>query len=110
MYTAGLPVIKKHPSTQVVNNSENITFECFVGGSNNLIVTWERDGNLYTSGSIENKVHNDGVNSSLTLNTATVDDSGKYRCRATNVNGQSATSNEAELISKDTCSYRVILQ
>ena len=65
--TAGLPVIKKHPLTQVVNSSETVTFECFVSGSNNLTVTWERDGNQYTSGSIKNKVRNDGVNSSLTL-------------------------------------------
>ena len=93
-------MIKKHPLTQVVNNSEKVTFQCFVSGSNNLTVTWEKDGNHYTSGSIENKVHNDEVNSSLTLNRAVVDDSGKYRCRATNVEGKSATSNEAELISK----------
>ena len=99
--TAGLPVIKKNPLTQIVNNSEKVTFECFVTGNNNLTVIWERDGNQYTSGSIKNKVHNDGVNSSLTLNRATVIDSGKYRCRATNVDGKSATSNEAELISKD---------
>ena len=98
--TAGLPLIKKHPLTQVVNNSEQVIFQCFVSGSNNLTVTWERDGNQSTLGSIKNKVHNDGVNSSLILNRATVDDSGKYRCRATNVEGKSATSNEAELISK----------
>ena len=98
--TAGLPVIKKHPLTQVVNNSEKVTFECFVNGSNNLTVIWERDGNQSTLGSIKNIVHNDGVNSSLTLYRATVDDSGKYRCRAINDEGKSATSNEAELISK----------
>ena len=105
--TAGLPVIKKHPLTQVVNNSEKITFECFVSGSKNLTVTWERDGNQYASGRIKNKVHNDGVNSSLTLNRAMVDNSGKYRCRATNIDGMSATSNEAELISKYIHVYRV---
>ena len=93
-------MIKKHPLTQVVNNSEKVTFECFVSGSSNLTVTWERDGNQYTSGSIKNIVRSDGVNSSLTLNRATVDDSGKYQCRATSVNRKSATSNEAELISK----------
>ena len=91
----------KHPLIQVVNNSEKVTFECFVGGNNNLTVIWERNGDQYTSGIITNKVHNDGVNSSLTLNTATVDDSGTYQCRATNADGRSATSNEAELISKD---------
>ena len=103
LITAGLPVVKRNPSTQVVNNSEKVTFECFISGSNNLNVTWEKDGNPYTSGIIKNISHSDEVNSSLTLNRATVDDSGKYRCRATNVDGQSATSNEAELISEDTC-------
>ena len=101
LYTvAGLPVIKKHPLTQIVNNSEKVTFECFISGNNNLAVTWERDRSQYTLGSIKNIVYNDGVNSSLILNRVTVDDSGKYRCRATNVDGMSATSNEAELISK----------
>ena len=98
--TAGLPVIKRNPSTQVVNNSEKVTFECYVTGSNNLTVTWERNRNQYASGIIKNSGHNDGVNSSLTLNGATMGNSGKYRCRATNVDGKSATSNEAELISK----------
>ena len=107
--TAGLPVIKKHPLTQVVNNSEKVTFECFVNGSNNLTVTWERDGNQSTLGSIKNIVHNDGVNSSLTLNRAMVDDSGRYRCRATNIDGMSATSNEAELISKYIHVHRVTI-
>ena len=93
-------MIKEHPSTQVVNNSETVTFECFVSGSNNLTVTWEQNGNQYTSGIIKNIGHNDRVNSSLTLNRATVDDSGKYQCRVTNVDGKNATSNEAELISK----------
>ena len=102
-------MIKKHPLTQVVNNSETVTFECFVSGSNNLTVTWERDGNQYTSGSIKNKVSNDGVNSSLTLNRATVGDSGRYRCRATSVNRKSATSNEAELISKYILVYCILL-
>ena len=36
-------------------------------------------------------------------------DSGKYRCRATNVDGMSATSNEAELISKKLHVYRIML-
>ena len=97
--TAGLPNIQTHPLTQVVNISQKVTFVCFVNGSSNLTVTWERDGSQYTLGSIKNIVHNDGVNSSLTLNRAMVADSGKYQCRATNVERKSATSNEAELIS-----------
>ena len=106
--TAGLPVIKEHPLTQVVNDSEKVTFECFVSGSNNLTITWERDGSQYTSGRIENKKHSDGFNSSLTLNRATMHNNGKYRCRATNVDGNYSTSNEAELIS-NIHAYRVML-
>ena len=65
-----------------------------------LTVTWERNGKQYNSGNVENTVHNNGVSSNLTINMATVRDSGKYRCRAINVNGNSTVSTEAELISK----------
>ena len=45
-------------------------------------------------------MHSNGVRSILTINTATIRNDGKYRCRATNVDGRSGVSNEAELISK----------
>jgi len=63
---------------------------------------WEKDEKHYTIGNTENIMHINGVSSTLTLNNVTVKDSGKYRCRATNVDGRSTTSNEAELISKYT--------
>ena len=44
--------------------------------------------------------HNNGISSSLSINRATVSDSGRYQCNATNVDGNSAVSTEAELISK----------
>ena len=47
-----------------------------------------------------NTVQGGGVNSILTINTATVEDGGKYRCNATNADRISSVSDEAELISK----------
>jgi len=86
---------------QIVNDSQKAIFECFVNGSySSLTVTWEKDEKHYTSGNTENIMHSNGVSSTLKLNNARVRDSGKYRCRATNVDGRSTTSNEAELISK----------
>jgi len=88
---------------QIVTDGQNAIFECFANGSNSsLIITWEKDEKHYTSGNTENIIHSNGVSSTLTLNKATVEDSGKYRCNATNVDGRSTTSNEAELISKYT--------
>ena len=98
---AGLLLIQRHPQDQFVNYNQKVTFQCVVNGSSNLLtVTWERNGKQYNSGNVENTVHNNGVSSNLTINMATVRDSGKYRCRATNVNGNSTISTEAELISK----------
>ena len=76
-----------------------MTFDCFVNGSDSLTITWEKDRRSYTSG-VTQVTHSNGVSSSLTLNRARVADSGKYRCRATNADGNSVTSNEAELLSK----------
>ena len=76
-------------------------FECFANQSNgSLSVTWERNKLQYNTGNVENIAHSNGVRSILSINTAAVRDSGKYRCRATNINGNSTVSNEAELISK----------
>ena len=58
------------------------------------------DRRLYTLGVTQVTTHSNGVSSSLTLNRATVADSGKYRCRSTNSDGNSATSDEGELLSK----------
>jgi len=102
-YIAGLPLIQRYPLTQIVDDGQKAIFECFVNGSNSsLTVTWEKDKKHYTSGNTRDIIHSNGVSSTLTLNEATVKDSGKYRCRATNVDGKSDTSNEAELISKYT--------
>ena len=57
-----------------------MTFDCFANGSNSVVITWEKDGRSYTSGVTQ--IYSNGVSSSLTLNRATVADSGKYRCRA----------------------------
>jgi len=104
IFIAGLPLIKRHPVNQIVNDSKKAIFECFVNGSNSTLnIIWEKDKKTHnTRGNIKNIMHSNGVSSTLTLKRATVEDSGKYRCRAANVDGKSATSNEAELISKYT--------
>ena len=73
-------------------------FECFANGTDSLTITWEKDRRSYTSGVTQVTRYSNGVSSSLTLNRATVADSGKYRCRATNVDGANSTSYEAELL------------
>ena len=97
--TAGRPLFWKHPQDDFVNNNDEVTFECFANGSDSLTITWEKDRRSYTLGVTKVTAHNNGISSSLTLNRATVADSGKYRCRATNVDGGSTTSNEGELLS-----------
>ena len=79
-FPAGLPVFWRHPQNHFVNRR------------------------LYTSGVTQVTTHSNGVSSSLILNTTTVANSGKYRCRATSTDGDSATSNEAELLSLSFCS------
>ena len=97
---AGLPLFWRHPQNQFINNTVKVIFDCFSNGSNSTInITWEKDRRSYNSGATQVKRKSDGVSSTLTLNKARVADSGKYRCRATNVDGKRATSNEAELIS-----------
>jgi len=97
--TAGRPLFWRHPQDQFVNNNDEVTFECFANGSDSLTITWEKDRRSHTSGVTQVTTYSDGVSSSLTLNRATVVDSGKYRCRASNVDEDSATSNEGELLS-----------
>ena len=98
--TAGLPLFWRHPQNQYLNNDVKVTFECFANGSDSLTITWEKDRRSYTLGVTQVTTHSNGMNSSLTLNRATVADSGKYRCRSTNTDGDSAISDEAELLSK----------
>ena len=92
-----MPLFWRYPQDQIINNNEKATFECFANGSVTVTITWEKDRRSYSSGVTQ--THSNGVSSSLTLNRTIVADSGKYRCRATNVDGDIAFSNEAELIS-----------
>ena len=99
--TAGLPLFQRHPQNQIVTNKQEVTFECFANGSNSaLIITWKKDQKPYYSKDITSVILDNGVSSSLTINKVMMKDSGKYRCNATNVDGKSAVSEEAELISK----------
>ena len=95
-------MFERHPENNFVDINQNVTFECFVSGSNSLLnVTWERNRKQYNSENVENTTtHGNGVSSSLTIGKAKPKDGGKYRCRATNADGESVVSTEAELISK----------
>jgi len=64
-----------------------------------LTVTWEKNKKQYNSGNLENTAISNGIRSILTINATALKNDGKYRCRATNVDGKSAASNEADLIS-----------
>ncbi|XP_065918156.1 contactin-3-like isoform X3 [Dysidea avara] len=94
----GLPLFWRHPRNKFVNNNDKVIFDCFANGSDSLTIKWEKDRRSYTLGVTQVTTHSNGVSSSLTLNRATVADSGKYRCRATNSDKKSVTSNEAELL------------
>jgi len=89
-----------HLQNQFINNNGKAIFECFANGSDKLTITWEKDRRSYTSGVTQVTTLSNGVSSSLTVNRAKVADSGKYRCRATNTDRNSTTSEEAELISR----------
>ena len=89
----------RHPQNKFVDNNDGLTFECFANGSDAINITWEKDRKYYSSGVTQTRIHSNGVSSSLTLNRVTVADSGKYQCRATNVDGDTANSREAELLS-----------
>lgn len=100
-FAGGVPVIHRHPQNQIVSSNNNVTFECFVVGSDRPFnITWERNKKSYISGKVENTVYRNGTSSSLTIKSVTLRDSGKYRCNVTNGDGNTTVSNEAELISK----------
>ena len=99
LQTAGSLSFLKHPSNQIININQTATFECFVTGSDNITIKWQKDGKSLSNKNIKTHKTNNGTISNLTLDRATVKDSGKYRCKATNVDDDSITSVEAELIS-----------
>ena len=93
--TDGLLVLRRHPQDQFVTNSDKVVFKYFANGSDSIDITWLKNSSSLRKGSIMTSDHG----STLTINRARVADSGKYPCRATNADGDSTTSNEAELIS-----------
>ena len=76
-------------------------FECFVTGSDTITIKWQKDGRSLSNRNVKVHKANNGTTSNLTLDRATVKDSGKYRCKATNADKDSILSVEAELISND---------
>ena len=101
--TAGLPLFWRHPTDQIISNYQTATFECFVNGSKSVDVTWEKDGTplFLMNRNVMKHSNNNGITSNLTLNKATVRDSGNYQCNATTVDGDSVVSIGAELISNN---------
>ena len=97
--TAGSLSFLKHPSNQIININQTANFECFVTGSDVITIKWQKDRKLLRNRNIKTHKTNNGTISNLTLDRTIVKDSGKYRCKATNVDGGSTTSMEAELIS-----------
>ena len=98
--TAGTLSFLKHPSNQIININQTATFECFVTGSDNITtIKWQKDGRSLSNKNVKTYKTNNGTISKLTLHRATVKDSGKYRCKATNAADDSITSVKAELIS-----------
>ena len=99
--TAGSLSFLKYPSNQVININQTAIFECFVTGSDNITIMWQKDGTLLSNKNVKTHKTNNRTTSILTLDRVTVKDSGKYRCKATNVDDDSITSVEAELISNN---------
>ena len=97
--TAGSLSFLKHPSNQVININQTATFECSAYGSNTITIKWQKDGRSLGNKNVKTNKVNNGTTSNLTLDRATVKDSGKYRCKATNADMDSILSLEAELIS-----------
>ena len=93
----------RNPSDQIIDNYQTATFECVVNGSNTINVKWEKDEKPFSSRdkNVTTYITDNGVTSNLILDIASVDDSGKYRCNATNADGKSDVSMDAELISND---------
>ena len=73
-----------------------MVFECFADGSDLIDITWLKNSAPFKRGNLKTNGHG----SKLTINRTREADSGKYQCRATNADGDNATSDEAELISK----------
>ena len=97
--TAGTLSFLKHPSNQIININQTANFKCFVTGSDNITIMWQKNGRSLSNRNVKTHRTNNRTTSKLTLDRATVKDSGKYQCKATNVDDDSITSVEADLIS-----------
>ena len=78
------PAFTSHPSSQTINDRENVTFTVVVQGVLYPSLQWQKDGvNLVDD------AHFSGVNTeTLTLADARLADAGQYRCVAINAQGQ----------------------
>ena len=96
---AGSLSFLKHPSNQIININQTAVFECLVIGSDTITIKWQKDGRSLSNRNVKTYKTNNRTASNLTLDRATVKDSGKYQCKATNADKNSILTLEAELIS-----------
>ena len=82
-----------------------MVFECFADGSDLIDITWLKNSAPFKRGNLKTNGHG----SKLTINRTREADSGKYQCRATNADGDSTISDEAELISNVYLSDRLLM-
>ena len=75
-------------------------FECAANGSESLMISWIRNDETTHILDSHFYISNDTRKSVLEVNNATVDDSGIYKCIATNADNETVVSEPAELLSK----------
>ena len=87
------PEITAQPQNQTLTERENVTLSCNATGNPAPSISWTKDGSaansLRISLSLDNK--------QLTITNVSRDDSGDYRCVASNSIGAAVTSNAATL-------------
>ena len=72
--------------------------ECAANGSESMVINWIRNDKDILNSHLH--ISNGARRSILTVNKATVDDSGVYQCIATNADNETVVSEPAELLSK----------
>ena len=91
-------VFTTHPQDQFIYNNEDAVFECAANGSESMVISWTRNNKPILDSQFI--ILNSTGRSVLEINKATVDDSGIYRCIATNADNETILSKPAELLSK----------
>ena len=75
-------------------------FECAANGSESMVINWTRNDETTRILDSHFYISNDTRKSVLEVNNAIVDNSGIYKCIATNADNKTVVSEPAELLSK----------